>query len=177
VCLALAVFLAVTGCEREARKFTSTASNSADETVPRQSTNQPVVARGDGVKEAAANYSPYDDNAYGVAQGKRLYVWYNCNGCHGGAGGGGMGPPLMDNEWRYGSDPASIFDTIMKGRPNGMPSFGGHIPEDQAWQLVAYVRSMSGMLRADVAPSRSDTLFPAPPENRRPLERARGERR
>jgi len=36
------------------------------------------------------------------------------------------------------------------------------------WQLVAYVRSMGGQLRADVAPSRSDTLFPGPPENARP---------
>ena len=97
-------------------------------------------------------------------------MWFNCAGCHASGGGGGMGPPLMDDEWRYGSDPASIFDTIMKGRPNGMPSFGGHIPEDQVWQLVAYVRSMSGMLRPDVAPSRADSLFPAPPENARPSE-------
>ena len=76
----------------------------------------------------------------------------------------------MDSEWRYGSDPASLFQTIMQGRPNGMPSFGGHIPEDQVWQIVAYVRSMSGQLRQDVAPSRSDTLYPGPPENARNKE-------
>ena len=40
-----------------------------------------------------------------------------------------------------------------------MPSFGGRIPDDQVWQLVAYVRSMSGQLRKDVAPSRSDELI------------------
>jgi cytochrome c oxidase cbb3-type subunit III len=82
-------------------------------------------------------------------------------------GGGGIGPPLMDAGWRYGGDPASIFASIMQGRPQGMPSFGGHIPEDQAWQIVAYVRSMSGQLRKDVAPSRADTLYPGNPENAR----------
>jgi cytochrome c oxidase cbb3-type subunit 3 len=47
----------------------------------------------------------------------------------------------MDAEWRYGGDPAQVFQSIAQGRPNGMPSFGGHIPEDQVWQIVAYVRS------------------------------------
>ena len=37
-----------------------------------------------------------------------------------------------------------IFDTIVKGRPRGMPTWGGRIPENQIWQIVAYVRSLSG---------------------------------
>jgi cytochrome c oxidase cbb3-type subunit 3 len=85
-------------------------------------------------------------------------------------GGGGIGPALMDEQWKYGSDPASIFASITQGRPGGMPSFGGHIPDDQVWQIVAYVRSMSGQLRKDVAPSRGDTLYPGNPENARPKE-------
>jgi cytochrome c oxidase cbb3-type subunit 3 len=48
-----------------------------------------------------------------------------------------------------------------------MPSFAGRVPEDQAWQIAAYVRSMSGQLRTDVAPSRSDALSSGPPEARR----------
>jgi cytochrome c oxidase cbb3-type subunit 3 len=48
-----------------------------------------------------------------------------------------------------------------------MPAFRGRIPDDQVWQLVAYVRSLSGQLRKDVAPSRSDSLSGAPPENER----------
>lgn len=152
------------GCEREARRFTGSAGNtSSSASVPRAGTNQPASPLAGGVNTAVKNDSPYDENAYAVAQGKRLYRWYNCNGCHAN-GGGGMGPPLMDDEWRYGADPASIFATITRGRPNGMPSFGGHIPDDQVWQLVAYVRSMSGLLRKDVAPGRSDTLSPGPPE-------------
>ena len=54
-----------------------------------------------------------------------------------------MGPPLMKQEWIYGGEPANIFDTIVKGRPNGMPTWGGRIPEYQIWQIVAYVRSMN----------------------------------
>lgn len=158
------------GCEREKRAFTTPANNATPAaSAPRASTNQPALALGGGVKTAASSASPYEESAWAANQGKRLYAWYNCNGCHAN-GGGGMGPALMDSEWRYGSDPASIFATIMQGRPNGMPSFGGHIPEDQVWQIVAYVRSMSGKLRKDVAPSRSDTLYPGNPENARPQE-------
>lgn len=78
-----------------------------------------------------------------IAAGKTLYAWYNCAGCHAPEGGGGMGPPLSDGEWIYGSDPASVYETIVRGRPNGMPTWGGRIPEDHIWKLVAYVRSLS----------------------------------
>jgi cytochrome c oxidase cbb3-type subunit III len=107
--------------------------------------------------------SPYEENAYGVSQGKTLYNQYNCSGCHF-QGGGGIGPPLMDADWIYGSRPENIFETIAEGRPNGMPSFGGKIPTDQIWQIVAYVRSMSGLLRKDVAPGRSDAMQVRPQE-------------
>src|SRR5437588_12050048 len=87
-----------------------------------------------------------------------------------------MGPPLMDDKWLYGSDPEQIFDTISKGRPGGMPSFGGvarepgikvvgEIPEHQRWQLVAYVRSMSGLVSRNAAPGRDDHMNTRPPEN------------
>jgi cytochrome c oxidase cbb3-type subunit 3 len=162
--------LAATGCEREARRFDVQAKNQTPtEDAPRTSSNQPAMALQGNVRAPLRAESPYDENAYAVNQGKRLYRWYNCNGCHS-MGGGGIGPALMDSEWKYGGDPASIFETIMRGRPGGMPSFGGHIPEDQVWQIVAYVRSMSGQLRKDVAPSRGDTVYPGNPENARPKE-------
>jgi cytochrome c oxidase cbb3-type subunit 3 len=176
----IAVLLAVValaGCERETRRFSAAGENStAAASAPRMSSNQPALALQGGVKIAAANTSMYDDNAFAVSQGKRLYKWYNCNGCHG-AGGGSIGPALMDAEWRYGSDPASIFATIMQGRPQGMPSFGGHIPEDQAWMIVAYVRSMSGGVSKDVAPSRSDGIYPGNPENAREARPAQPEKK
>ncbi len=115
----------------------------------------------------------YESNAYAVSQGQRWFRWYNCNGCHAN-GGGGMGPALMDAQWLYGSAPAQVAASIVQGRPNGMPSFAGRIPDEQVWQLVAYIRSMSGLVRADVAPGRSDSLSPGrEPETRREPETPR----
>ena len=164
--LLLVVALAtLAGCEREERHFEPEIRNqSVNESSVRESLNQPAVALSGYVRSADKNISMYDDNAYAINEGKRLFRWYNCSGCHGN-GGGSIGPALMDSAWIYGSDPASLFATIMQGRPNGMPSFGGHIPEDQVWKIVAYVRSMGGAVRTDVAPSRSDSLYPGKPEN------------
>jgi cytochrome c oxidase cbb3-type subunit 3 len=99
----------------------------------------------------------YEENAYALSEGKRLYSAYNCNGCHS-QGGGGMGPPLMDEKWIYGGRPEQVFSTIVEGRPNGMPSFRGRVPDFEVWQLAAYVRSMSGQAPKDAAPSRDDHM-------------------
>ena len=40
----------------------------------------------------------------------------------------------------------------------------GTVAEHQRWQLVAYVRSLSGQVQKDVAPSRSDDMSGPPPE-------------
>ena len=115
----------------------------------------------------------YEENAYAVSEGKRLYENFNCVGCHS-HGGGGIGPPLMDNQWIYGGEPANIFSTIMEGRPNGMPAWRGRIPENQGWQIVAYVRSMSGQVRTDVASGRSDHMQGKKPEANTPREQPTG---
>ncbi len=85
--------------------------------------------------------NPYAGDREAILDGARLYDWYNCSGCHAG-GGGGMGPPLMDAHWIYGNQPVNIYDTIYEGRANGMPAFGGLIPEPQIWKIAAYVSSM-----------------------------------
>jgi cytochrome c oxidase cbb3-type subunit 3 len=129
----------------------------------------PFAASGSSMRAVALGplaRNPHEENAYAVAQGKRFFRWYNCGGCHAN-GGGNMGPALMDDKWIYGSRADQIVATILQGRPNGMPSFAGRIPEDQVWQIAAYVRSMSGQLRTDVAPSRGDSLSSGPPEGRR----------
>jgi cytochrome c oxidase cbb3-type subunit III len=99
----------------------------------------------------------YQQNAFAMSQGKHLFEWFNCSGCHA-HGGGSIGPALMDSDWIYGSSPGSIRETILDGRPNGMPAFRGHLSETQVWQLVAYVRSLSGQASKAASPSRSDTL-------------------
>ncbi len=111
--------------------------------------------------------SPFQHNAYAIGEGKRLYSAYNCVGCHS-HGGGGMGPALMDDQWIYGSRPDNIFNTIVEGRPNGMPSWRNKITDEQVWQLVAYVQSMNGLAPIDALPGRDDHLKSATPENARP---------
>jgi cytochrome c oxidase cbb3-type subunit 3 len=84
----------------------------------------------------------YYDNAAAVNAGRMLFDGFNCSGCHSN-GGGGMGPDLMDDEWIYGGRLEQIHQSIAEGRPNGMPAWGARIPDQQIWQLAAYVRSMS----------------------------------
>jgi cytochrome c oxidase cbb3-type subunit 3 len=153
----VALSLAIAACEREERQFRETPPGVSPSNV-RISELQP----GPTVSTPQTT-SPYEDNAYAIAEGQRLYAQFNCVGCHA-HGGGGMGPPLMDDKWLYGSEPANIFATIVEGRPNGMPAFGGKLSNDQVWQLVAYVRSLSGLVRQDAASGRSDHMQGKKPE-------------
>lgn len=105
----------------------------------------------------------YEHNAFALSQGKRLYTWFNCSGCHA-QGGGGIGPALMDAQWRYGSDLGSIAGSIAEGRPNGMPAFGGKLTYDQIMQLSAYVRSLGGLVPMAAAPGRNDNMSVREPE-------------
>src|SRR5437763_15934421 len=115
----------------------------------------------------------YEESAYAVSEGQKLYEAYNCVGCHA-HGGGGIGPPLMDRNWIYGSEPGNVFATIMQGRPNGMPSFRNRVPEYQAWELAAYVRSLAGLLPKGVSPNRPHTLRVKPAESSTPPQTPTG---
>lgn len=163
-CLVALLLMALAGCEREERE-------------PRP---EPVAERGEpeivvsgltagGEPAPPPGYPNYTENAWHVSEGKRLFEAMNCTGCHA-HGGGDIGPPLMDRQWIYGSEPGNIYATIVEGRPNGMPSFRGLIPEQQVWQLVAYVRSMAGLVRKDVASGRSDHMSMRPSEQSLPEE-------
>ena len=153
--LLLAVVL--TGCAREERRFRESPAAARVDVI-----SQSDLYPGTGVsRTGVAVEAPYEENAWAVAEGQRYYKWFNCNGCHFN-GGGGIGPPLMDDKWIYGSEPANIFATIVEGRPNGMPSFRGRINDQQVWQIAAYVRSLGGLLPKGVEPGRSDDLTARP---------------
>ena len=86
--------------------------------------------------------NPYEGDARAAADGGKLFVAYNCADCHGAEGSGAMGPSLQDGRWHFGGSPAAVFQSIYEGRPDGMPSWGGRISDDQIWRLVSYVRSL-----------------------------------
>jgi cytochrome c oxidase cbb3-type subunit III len=149
LCLLVALFVAA--CKREQRQFSQPPSNFKSYDV----TMSDIHPGSPGLQQPVQN--PSEEHAYDANQGKQLFQQYNCSGCHFN-GGGGIGPPLMDEKWIYGNEPQNIYSTIVEGRPNGMPSFRQKIPDAQVQQLVAYVLSMSGQLRKDVAPTRNDSM-------------------
>jgi cytochrome c oxidase cbb3-type subunit 3 len=89
-------------------------------------------------------HNPYGASDAAVEEGRFLYVRMNCAYCHGFDGTGGMGPDLTDNQWRYGASDVDVFNTIYRGRAQGMPAWGPVLTENQIWKLVAYVRSLGG---------------------------------
>jgi cytochrome c oxidase cbb3-type subunit 3 len=145
------------GCEREKRDFGNA--------PPPPMGPAPVLSMRAG---SAVSPAPdprgaiYTNNAYHIGQGQNLFRWMNCTGCHAN-GGGDAGPALMDAQWRYGGDIDHIYASIDQGRPNGMPSFRGKLPPEQIWQLAAYVLSLSGNVRKDAVPSRSEGMSAIPP--------------
>jgi cytochrome c oxidase cbb3-type subunit 3 len=150
--LVAALSLLLSGCEREARRFQEQPTTTTHPDTVRLTTLQPG-----GAAAPLAPRSPYQSNAYGISEGKRLFSQFNCNGCHS-SGGGGIGPALMDDQWIYGYAPEQIYSTIVQGRPDGMPAFAGKIPDEQVWQLVAYVQSLSANTPRDAAGSRQDDM-------------------
>jgi len=156
-CSALLALALLAGCDREQRRFRESPPSTTPTPVVRVSTLQPGT-----VADTTGHVTnPYENNAYAISEGQRLFGWYNCAGCHAN-GGGGMGPPLMDDKWIYGSAPENIFATIVQGRPNGMPSFGGRIPTAQVWEIVSYVRSLSSLTPSAARSSRSDHMMMKP---------------
>lgn len=129
--LVLLALPALMGCQRETRDFS----------------NRMMLSDHRG--------ETFAGNAWRISNGARLFVWMNCAGCHS-HGGGGMGPPLRDAKWRYGSSMQDVVYTILNGRPNGMPAFRDRITEDQAWELAAYVRTLSARTREDALGGRQD---------------------
>jgi cytochrome c oxidase cbb3-type subunit 3 len=150
------------GCDREERDYRG---------APLPESGPMVAAAGGELSDPRAG--DYENNAYHVGQGMRYYVWMNCNGCHA-HGGGGMGPPLTDVEWRYGGSIEEIAATIIEGRPNGMPSFRGQLTGHQVWQIAAFVRSLSAQNRQDALAGRADEISNREPptlDERRPQRR------
>ena len=88
--------------------------------------------------------NPYTGNAEAIQEGRTLYLQTGCSACHGAGGGGGMGPALLDDEWKFGSDDLTLF-TLIKGEipQQTMPAaFGGVLKDDEIWKIIAFIRSL-----------------------------------
>ena len=150
--LLLAASMLIAGCDREERRFQESPPTVTADNVVQLTSLEPGVPR-----SPVTVVNRYAHNSYAISEGQRLFNWMNCSGCHAN-GGGGIGPPLMDDLWIYGAEPENVFQTIVQGRPNGMPAFQGRLSNQQVWQLVAYVRSLSRLTPGTVLSSRTDDM-------------------
>jgi cytochrome c oxidase cbb3-type subunit 3 len=160
----LALMLVLAACKREERSFRTEPPISA-------ALNEVAVLPG-GIAGALPDIeriqgNSFVNNAYQLSQGKQLFDWFNCSGCHA-KGGGASGPALMDAWWRYGPDAVSIFVSIRDGRPHGMPAFRDKLTTEQIWQLTYYLRTLGTTRPRTAAPNRNDEMAARPAENRGP---------
>jgi cytochrome c oxidase cbb3-type subunit 3 len=83
---------------------------------------------------------------YDAATGKKIFT-ENCVSCHGDGGKGNPevgAPNLTDQIWLYGSDEASIIETITFGRAGVMPAWTGRLDPVTIKALTVYVHSLGG---------------------------------
>jgi cytochrome c oxidase cbb3-type subunit 3 len=142
-------------CQREERRFRE---------HPSASELRPDPSRASARDEP--NLERYARDAWALSEGQRLYSQMNCAGCHSHGGGGAMGPPLMDSQWLYGNGLRDIERIILHGSARGMPAFRDKLAPQQVWQLVGYVRSLSGQAPSSAAPVRDDHMSVRPPPSR-----------
>jgi cytochrome c oxidase cbb3-type subunit 3 len=83
---------------------------------------------------------------YDAAAGKKIFA-ENCSSCHGETGKGNQelgAPNLTDKIWLYGSDEATIIETITNGRAGVMPAWVDRLDPTTVKALTVYVHSLGG---------------------------------
>jgi mono/diheme cytochrome c family protein len=88
--------------------------------------------------------NPFFGNPEAIKEGRELYIKNGCSACHGAGGGGGMGPPVLDDKWKFGGDDETLFKLIRGEIPRQtMPAvFGKILKDDDIWKIVAFIRSI-----------------------------------
>ena len=83
---------------------------------------------------------------YDAAAGAKIFA-ENCVACHGEKGQGNpeLGAPnLSDKIWLYGSDEATIIETVTNGRAGVMPAWEGRLDPATIKAMAVYVHSLGG---------------------------------
>lgn len=94
-----------------------------------------------------------------IKEGEKLYGQV-CAACHSNDLKGGVGPNLIDAEWR--NPPAKethLFKLVWNGIPNGnppMPAKGGRtdLNSEQIWSILYYISSKNPKIERDAVPNR-----------------------
>jgi mono/diheme cytochrome c family protein len=126
------------------------AARGAGDGEPRSEPASPATA-------APAPHTAVPDNA--------LYR-KDCRRCHG-ADGKGLKrdrlrelPDFTDADWQSGRGDADLQVSILEGKGTHMPPFGDSVSQDQARELVAYIRQLGGRSAArQAAPTDFERRF------------------
>jgi cytochrome c oxidase cbb3-type subunit 3 len=81
-----------------------------------------------------------------VGAGAKIFA-ENCTACHGEQGKGNQelgAPNLTDKIWLYGSDEATLIETITNGRAGVMPAWEGRLDPVTIKAMAVYVHSLGG---------------------------------
>lgn len=85
-----------------------------------------------------------------IEAGRKIFA-AGCGGCHGAEGQGGRGPNLRRTGYWHATTAETLYRAIKQGIPaGGMPP--SNLPEDQTWQVVAFVKSLTAPAFAMTVP-------------------------
>ena len=109
-------------------------------------------------QQSDAVVNPLAGNAAAILAGRQLFNDF-CADCHGGgAVGSDKGPALNTGTFKHGSDDAGVFRTIRDGVPRTEMDPNPNVPDQQIWQLVAYIRSLAPTTADRGAPAASSAV-------------------
>jgi mono/diheme cytochrome c family protein len=129
VCGLVCGLLLLTGCD--------SGSKTGDGTKPESAAKVAAAA-------PPASGNPFAKSVEAVIEGRKLFLSYGCAACHGMGGGGGMGKPIIDDEWVFAGDDKTLFKLIRGEIPNQtMPNtIGKGMTDEEVWKALVYVRSI-----------------------------------
>ena len=131
--------------------------------------NAPIRARLEAAELTAIAADP-DLMQYATSAGASIFRT-NCSQCHGSGAAGVQAagyPNLLDDDWLWGGDIASIRTTVVHGirnttdpdtRYSQMPKFGELLTKDEIDQLVQHLRAISGQENDAASATAGAALF------------------
>ena len=109
------------------------------------------LADGGAKFDMASVAKPWEPNPDVATHGQKVYAT-NCAICHGaegkgdGAAGAGLNPKprnLVAGGWKMGGDSISLYKTLQNGIAGGSMASFKHLPKNDRWALVQYMRSIT----------------------------------
>jgi putative heme-binding domain-containing protein len=99
--------------------------------------------------------NPLEGNADAIRSGMGLFR-SRCADCHG-MDARGVRAPDLTQVWASGRTDDGLFKTLKNGVPGTeMPAFGPRMFDHEAWQILAYLRTIAAPTSADMAKGNSE---------------------